>query len=171
MISSGPMAVNRPRAFLPDPDGDFDENETPVQAYFAAIAEDGLSVLHATIHDLDLDKLRRDPQFLKQEQQAMARFQRKFARDAIDKALNGVYEDIVHQGAVTGEKRKHDTVLYLRILETLVPGFQKVDKKEITTKNEVESVDVKALENLSPEKLAELKDILDGAIVDDDTDM
>jgi hypothetical protein len=168
MLSSGPMAVSRPQAFLPDPDDNFDENDTPVQAYLTALADDGMSVLNATIHDLDLDRLRNDPDFVKAEQQAMARFQRKFARDALDKAMNGVFEDVFHQGVLVGQKRKHDTTLHIRVLETLVPGFQKVDKKEITTKTEISEREVKAIEQMTPEQFAELKALMDKVPIDED---
>ena len=149
------------KPLLPPLDDSFDDGQTSIQAYLAAIEEDGLMPIHALIYDLDLEKLRQDPTFAKAEVQAFAQFQRRFAQEMFDKARYGIEEDIVHQGKVTGQRRRHDSALTLRILETLLPMFQKIDKKEITNRTDHPAgVAIKALENLDDEELAQLRHLL-----------
>lgn len=156
--------MKRPITDLPNDPENFDTSDTPVQAYLKDIAQTGMWELAAVVHDLDVMKLReQDPVFAKLERQALAKFQQKFAQHAYDIAMNGAIEDIVYKGEVTGQRRKHDPATMIRILETLVPQFQKVDRKEVTTKSE-DATDVRsALEAMTDDELALVREKLEAA--------
>lgn len=112
---------------------------TPVEGYLQAIARDGLWEVHAAVYDLDLETLRRDPLFVKAEKQAMSKFAAILGKHAVDMAINGVQEDVVHQGQVTGTRRKHDSALFLRVLETYLPGFKQKKETTVTHKTEIDA--------------------------------
>jgi hypothetical protein len=112
---------------------------TPVEGYLDAIAQDGLWEVHAAVYDLDLNTLRRDPTFLRAEKQSMSKFAALLGKHAVDMAINGVQEDVVHQGQVTGTRRKHDSALFLRVLETYLPGFKSERKTTVTHKTELDA--------------------------------
>ena len=155
--------MKRPSAPIPGPNDSFNDEMTPVEAYLDEIAETGMHELAAIIHDLNLEALRNtDPLFAKLERQALAKFQRRIVAQISDMAMNGVEEDIVHKGDVTGTKRRHSDALTIRFLETVVPAFQKVEKKEVKTVDGTSDATVAALENLSDEILAEIREKIDG---------
>ena len=63
------MRIPAPR--LPE---EGDDDMTPVEAYLDCISRDGLVDVHAAVHDLDLETLRRDPGFARAEKAALAKF-------------------------------------------------------------------------------------------------
>lgn len=136
------MRIPAPR--LPE---EGDDNMTPVEAYLDCISRDGLVDVHAAVHDLDLETLRRDPGFARAEKAALAKFAALLGRHAIDVALNGAEEDIVHQGQITGTRRKHDPATMMRVLETFLPMFRQTKESTITHKTELdtENIDVTQL--------------------------
>lgn len=135
---------------------------TPVEAYLKGLAEDGAESLHAEIHQLDLNELRKDPEFRKAEKLAKARFGKKLLDRLMEYAMDGIPEELTFKGKLTGDvRRKHDAALLMRVIEQYLPEFQK--NVNVTHHKEIDlsGVDVEAI---SAEKRDHILALIEGRV-------